>query len=519
MAQWLARGTAVVGVLVLEWVSYGYGPLPASPLLPAPQTQGVQAPAPPAALKNGERSRTFETLAQLPLRFEANAGQFDERIRFAARGVGYGVALTPTGATLSLTSSTGATSAVAMTVVGRDGAPAAARRVDGREPLPGVVNHVIGSDRTRWHLGVELFARVRQAGVYDGIDLEFYGNQQRLEYDFLVAPGADPATIRVRFDGAERVEVDGRGDLLVHVPGGEPLRQQAPDQLSGDRRDAPRGREPLRVARGERCRHRRRRLRSREPLTIDPVLIYSSFFGGTSAEQAFDIALDPSGNIYLAGKILGGGTLPVTPGAFQATPPGLSDGFVAKFNATGTALIYCTYIGGSGADMTRSFRPGRMAADAAGNAYIAGRHELGGLPDRRRGGRHHIWRRRRQSQRRLLCEAGTDRRVPLRHLPWRQRLRLDHRHRGRHERQRLRQRRYDLGQRQLPADRRRLRPHREQLRRVPEQVRRRRHACLLDLLRRLGRRAGTGSSPAPWPSTTRAGPTSPVTPTAPISRP
>ena len=180
MAQWLARGTAVVGVLVLEWVSYGYGPPPASPPLPAPQTQAGGAAR--RRLKAASSGRTFETLAQLPLRFEANAGQFDERIRFAARGVGYGVALTPTGATLSLTSSTGATSAVAMTVVGRDGAPAAARRVDGREPLPGVVNHVIGSDRTRWHMGVEQFARVRQAGVYDGIDLEFYGNQQRLEY-------------------------------------------------------------------------------------------------------------------------------------------------------------------------------------------------------------------------------------------------------------------------------------------------------------------------------------------------
>ena len=149
-----------------------------------------------------------------------------------------------------------------MTVVGRDGAPAAARRVAGREPLPGVVNHVIGSDRTRWHMGVEQFARVRHAGVYDGIDLEFYGNQQRLEYDFLVAPGADPATIRVRFDGAERVEVDGRGDLLVHVPGGEPLRQQAPisyQVIDGARREVESRYVQLG---GQRGRLRGRRLRS-----------------------------------------------------------------------------------------------------------------------------------------------------------------------------------------------------------------------------------------------------------------
>ena len=367
MAQWLARGTAVVGVLVLEWVSNGYGLPSASPPLPAPQAQ-----ARPAALKKGEQGRTIETLAQLPLRFEANAGQFDDGIRFAARGVGYGVALTPTGATLGLTSSTGTTAAVAMTVVGRDGAPAAARRVVGREPLPGVVNHIIGSDRTRWHTGVEQFARVRQAGVYDGIDLEFYGNQQRLEYDFLVAPGADPAAIRVRFDGAERVEVDGSGDLLVHVPGGEPLRQQAPisyQVIDGTRHEVESryvtlGANDVGVAVGAYDRA--------EPLTIDPVLIYSTFFGGTAQERAFDIALDPAGNIYITGSTISTGTLPVTPGAQQGTKPGLADAFVAKFNAAGTALIYCTYLGGSGDDMTRSFRPGRIAADATGNAYVAG---------------------------------------------------------------------------------------------------------------------------------------------------
>ena len=192
---------------------------------------------------------------------------------------------------------------------------------------------------------------------------------------------------------------------------------------------------------------------------------------------------------------------------------------MAKFNATG-----------HGADLLHLPRRQRRRHDAivptrsrggrCGGQRLRRRgHELGGLPGRRRRGRHVIWRRRRQSERRVLREAGTDRSVPLRHLPWRHRLRLGHRHRRRQHRQRLRQRRNDVGQRQLPADRRRLRPHREQLRRVPEQVRRGRHARLLDLLRRHRRRAGTGSSPAPWPSTTRAGPTSPATPTAPISRP
>ena len=367
MAQWLTRGTAVVGVLVLEWVSSGYGPPPASPPLPAPQVQ-----ARPVIPNGGEPSRAVETLAQLPLRFEANAGQFDDGIRFAARGVGYGVALTPAGATLNLTSSTGTTAGVAMTIVGRDGAPAAARHVAGRELLPGVVNHVIGSDRTRWHMGVELFARVRHADVYDGIDLEFYGNQQRLEHDFLVAPGADPATIRVRFDGAERVEVDGRGDLLVHVPGGEPLRQQAPisyQVIDGVRRDVAShyvrlGANEIGFMVGAYDR--------REPLTIDPVLIYSSFFGGTAAEQAFDIALDPSGNIYLTGKTLGGGTLPVTPGAPAGVASRAERRVRREVQCRWDRVDLLHVPGRHGHDMTRSFRPGRIAADAIGNAYVAG---------------------------------------------------------------------------------------------------------------------------------------------------
>jgi len=367
MARWLTRGTAVVGVLVLEWVSYGYGPPAASPPLAAPQRQ-----ARPAILDRGERGTVVSTLARLPLRFEANAGQFDDGVRFAARGVGYGVALTTTGATLNLTSKMGATTAVAMTVVGRDGAPAAARRVDGREPLPGVVNHVIGSDRARWHMGVEQFARVRQAGVYDGIDLEFYGHQERLEYDFLVAPGADPSAIRLRFEGAERVEVDGGGDLLVHVPGGEPLRQQAPisyQEIDGTRHEVRSryvmlGAHDVGVRVGDYDR--------RHALTIDPVLIYSSFFGGTSQEYAFDIALDPAGNIYLTGQTTAGVGFPTTPGAQQPAKPGLSDAFVAKFNPSGTALIYSTFLGGTNNENTRTQRSGRIAVDAAGNAYVAG---------------------------------------------------------------------------------------------------------------------------------------------------
>ena len=187
--SWLARGAAVVGGLALEWVSRIRS---ATRSAAAPGAAGAGGRAGARAAER-TRGRTVQTLAQLPLRFEANTGQFDDGVRFAARGVGYGVALTPTGATLGLTSSTADT--------GRGGDDRRrTRRRSRRGPRASTAASRCPASSTTSSAptgaladGVGQFARVRQAGVYDGIDLEFYGNQQRLEYDFLVAPGADPA--------------------------------------------------------------------------------------------------------------------------------------------------------------------------------------------------------------------------------------------------------------------------------------------------------------------------------------
>ena len=161
-----------------------------------------------------------------PLRFEPRETR--ERTRrgeFIARGLGYAVYLSGGDATIVLRSpdAHGAETISVRLLGRRPGAEATARNV-----VPGLTNHLIGRDPAGWRTDVRQFARVRQTGVYGGIDLEFYGNQRRLEYDFLVAPGADPSVIRLRFDGAERIEIDPAGDLLVHVAGGHPLRQQAP---------------------------------------------------------------------------------------------------------------------------------------------------------------------------------------------------------------------------------------------------------------------------------------------------
>jgi len=372
----LSAALALV-VLALEWISSGCGPSRAAPVTAAePSVTATAAAVSVTAptLEGAARTRVIETLARQPLRFEANAGQFAADVRYAARGLGYGVALTQTGATLTLADA-GRAADVVMSLVDRNGRPAAARDVAGGDQLPGVVNHYIGADPRRWQVGVRQFARVRHTGVYEGIDLEFYGNQEKLEYDFLVAPGADPSAIRLRFDGAARLDIDGDGDLLVHVDGGAPLRQHAPvshQLVAGVRRPVASryvrlGAREVGFALGDYDRS--------APLTIDPVLAYSTYFGGTSEENIHDIALDQAGNIYVTGRTQGLAGFPTTPGAFQSAKPGPSlttDAFVSKFNPAGGALIYSTFLGGSGDDNNRALRAGRVAVDAAGNAYVAG---------------------------------------------------------------------------------------------------------------------------------------------------
>jgi uncharacterized repeat protein (TIGR01451 family) len=363
--------------LALAWFSAVPGPTraasPGASALP-PVATAETAPGLAPILDRAARTRVIESIARQPLRFEANAGQFPAHVRYAARGVGYGVALTRTGATLTLAGA-GRAADVAMVLVDRDGRPASARDVAGRDQLPGVVNHYLGDDPARWQVGVGQFARVRHTRVYPGIDLEFYGNQQRLEYDFLVAPGADPSAIRLRFDGAARLEIDRGGDLLVHVDGGAPLRQHAPvsyQVVGGVRRPVASrylrlGAHDVGFAIGDYDRS--------APLTIDPILAYSTYFGGTSEENIHDIALDPAGNIYVTGRTQGQAGFPTTPGAFQPAKPGAvftTDAFVSKFNPAGSALIYSTFLGGSGDDNNRALRAGRVAVDAAGNAYVAG---------------------------------------------------------------------------------------------------------------------------------------------------
>ena len=177
-------------------------------------------------------------LGRLPLRFEPNQGQTDSKVDFLARGAGYGLFLTPNQAVLSLRSNQN-TSVVRMELAGGNPSAAAA----GADQLPGKSNYLIGNDPAKWHRDIPQFARVRYQGVYPGVDLVYYGNQGQLEYDFEVAPGADPRQIALDFQGSGKNQhLDASGNLILASSGGE-IQLKAPRvyQQSGAEQTSGRG--------------------------------------------------------------------------------------------------------------------------------------------------------------------------------------------------------------------------------------------------------------------------------------
>ncbi|HTV01412.1 MAG TPA: SBBP repeat-containing protein, partial [Luteitalea sp.] len=321
-----------------------------------------------------EATRSSSALGTVPMYFE-HATQGDVT-GFVARGQGYNVAVSGAGAAVTLRGHAGARAAVSFLVDGATGAAV----VSGDAQQPGVV-HRYGGPGERWQEGAQTYGRVVARGVRPGIDVVYYGNQRQLEYDFVIAPGARPADAAMIVDGAERVEIAANGDLLLHVAG-KVLRQQAPvayQDVDGSRRpvasaftyDASTRRIGFDVGAYDHD----------LPLVIDPVLVYSSWFGGLSEEAILDIAVDANGFIYVLGYSDDKLGFPTTPGAFQPQRGGApdpsgtfkSDVFVSKFNPAGTALVYSTYLGGSENEVINTFSgAGGLKVDAQGRVYVVG---------------------------------------------------------------------------------------------------------------------------------------------------
>jgi hypothetical protein len=317
--------------------------------------------------------RLSEAYGKLPLSFEANEGQADKAVRFLCRGQGTTLFLTPTEAVLSLSGQGQETAVVGLQLAGGNADP----RLVGVNPQATKSNYFIGNDPRRWHAGVAHYARVRVEGVYPGVDLVYRGNQRRLEYDFVVAPGADPERIRLAFRGATPIVIGARGELILHTASGD-LVQPAPTvyQEAGEQRQRVEGHyvllaPPATNGAGEGGRQQVGFVLGRydraRPLIIDPVLVYSTFLGGSGDDIAYSIAIDGAGNAYLTGQTASPTFPGVSADSIQSANGGGLDAFVTKINPTGTAIVYSTFLGGSGDDTALG-----IAVDGAGNAYLTG---------------------------------------------------------------------------------------------------------------------------------------------------
>src|SRR5882672_1745071 len=316
-------------------------------------------------------ARVSESYGKLPLQFEANRGQTDKDVRFLSRGAGHALYLTASEAVLVLTKpdakAQGKSVALRMSLVGAASKPL----VSGLEEQPGKANYFVGRDRSKWRTNVPTYAKVQYKNVYPGIDLVYYGNQRQLEYDFVVAPGADPNKIVLGFKGARKLAIDAQGDLVLHTAGGD-IRQHKPiiyQEIDGIRRDIDGGY----VRKG--ANHVGFQVAAYDPtwpLVIDPVVLsYSTYLGGERADRGVGIAADAAGNAYVTGGTTSI-SFPTTSGAFQPANGAGAVGapldiFVTKLNAAGTAVVYSTYLGGSSNESA-----GGITVDDAGNAYVTG---------------------------------------------------------------------------------------------------------------------------------------------------
>ncbi|PYV14885.1 MAG: hypothetical protein DMG21_16690 [Acidobacteria bacterium] len=403
----------------------------------------------PSGPKGANSQQLVENYGKLPLSFEANQGQAGPGVAFLSRGSGYTLFLTGDEAVLALRSqeakvksqkrqwrvtsdkwratwnselgtlnllhspfrihNSGLSPApspqsltpevLRMKLVGAN----RTAKVTGLDELPGKANYFIGNDPKKWRTDVPTYAKVQYRDVYPGIDLVYYGNQGKLEYDFVVAPGADPNAIALAVGAGlvpapvpagtgpahgrpqgSPLRIDANGDLVIATDGGE-VRFHKPTVYQPQASKTASGNSEFIIHNSElegnyvltannRVRFEIPNYDKTKPLVIDPVLVYSTYVGGGSGVDGFAgssasaIALDSAGNAYVTSNTCAT-DFPTTSGAFQPSSPDTNcNVFVTKLNPSASALAYSTYLGGA----TGGGRGNGVAVDSAGNAYITG---------------------------------------------------------------------------------------------------------------------------------------------------
>jgi hypothetical protein len=310
-------------------------------------------------------------LGDLPLSFEKNDGQMNPSAKFVARQSAADIFLTEDGLALALKDPPpdpvrGSAIRQRPGVVRMEWSGGRATEIVGMAELPGKANYLRGRDRSGWRTGIRTYAKVKYSNLYPGIDLVYYGNQSRLEYDFIVAPGANANAIRVALKGADGVVVGEGGELVLRV-GDRTVTQLPPrvyQEVDGERREISGG--YVLVADRELA-FRLGAYDRRNRLVIDPVLEFSTYLGGSRYDYARGIALDSEGNIYLAGQT-SSTDFETTDSAFQQTyAGGAADAFVMKLSADGLRALYSTYLGGTDEDVAYG-----VGVDRWGQACLTG---------------------------------------------------------------------------------------------------------------------------------------------------
>jgi len=298
-------------------------------------------------------------ISSLPLRFEANQGQFDPAVRYAARTANYDLLLTSRGAAMSAHGAR-----VDLTLLHSNTSAA----IEPLDRMASRTDYFTGT-RANWRTNVANYSRVRYRSVYPGIDVVYYGRGNQLEYDFVLQPGADPRKIRLQFRGARALSITPDGDVAFDSAGGRMLQKrpviyQDGREVGGRYVMLSRHVVGLKIDRYD----------STRALTIDPVLVFSSYLGATHTDQIIGAKLDAKGRLYVVGSTDHSTDsnipdLAPTDNTYQAASGGLTDVFIAVLNTTGgqNNLLYFSYLGGSGLDV-----PHAMQLDSAGRVYIAG---------------------------------------------------------------------------------------------------------------------------------------------------
>lgn len=321
----------------------------------------------PARSQERSKATSAVSMANLPINFEPNQGQAQAPTRFVVRTNNLNVALRPSGIDLLLDNAKHDASRLSLNFVGAD----ANAELTGSEQKTSYSNYILGADPSRWLSHVPNFGRVTYSTIYPGVNVIFHGNGRQLEHDFVIQPGADYRLIRVRVDGPRRIQFQADGSLSLVFPDGDLIleKPEAFQDLAGKKRLLP----SHFVLLGENeFGFSVEDYDHTKTLTIDPVLTYSTYLADLYLVMS-GVATDTAGDTFVTGLVFSS-NFPVTPNAYQTTCKSCGssiqkpDVFISKINASGTALVYSTFLGGSDYD-----QPYGIAVDATGNAVVVGR--------------------------------------------------------------------------------------------------------------------------------------------------